>query len=76
MALTMKNLKKCGKCEMIGGMEGVGELCKNCCRIDTLEEKIEEQDKRMEEMEKKIEGLMGVKKTKDAHEKQRKKKNK
>jgi hypothetical protein len=73
MALTMKNLKKCGKCEMIGGMEGVGELCKNCCRIDRLEEKIEEQDKRMEEMEKKIEGLMGVKKTKDAHEKQRKK---
>jgi hypothetical protein len=72
-AAVMSRLIKCGKCEMIGGMDGVGELCKNCCRIDKLEERIEEQDKRMEEMLKKIEGLMGVKKTKDANEKQRKK---
>jgi hypothetical protein len=74
MALTLKNLKKCGKCEMIGGMDSLGEQpCKNCCRIDKLEERIEEQDKRLEEMEKKIEGLMNVKSTQEAYEKQRQK---
>ena len=73
MALTLKNLKKCGRCEMIGGMDSFGELCKNCCRLDKLEERIEEQDKRMEEMVKKIEGLMDAKTTKEKYEKQKQK---
>jgi len=29
MALMLKKLKKCGRCEMIGGMDSFGELCKN-----------------------------------------------
>jgi len=59
MAITLKNLKKCMKCEMIGGVDSFGEtFCKNCYRIETLENRCEVQEARLGELETKIELLM------------------
>lgn len=61
MAIALKNMKKCGRCEMVGMMESLGDLfCKNCELIEKLEKSNALQEQRIAKLEKRLEELMGI----------------